>query len=150
MVSEKYFKLGQVLLFSMYPDADPDNPDVWIPMFYAGRVRIGDFGIDVPLGFGACKSRSDALKGKASLGFNYAMTIEEFERPQDPIEHLDLVYGINPWNQNSRLIGFYDSKNNAIIKGNEIPENYYRMRYESIPRNQWPDWAIEAHKSLEV
>ena len=136
--------LGQVILVCM----DPFEQD-WIPAFYAGPVYAGEYRIDVPCGYGIDDRHDLALNAHPKLGFNYAMSVEDFEscyNSKKNLNHLDFVWGINPWEPSSRCMGFYDKEEESII--GRKPWDY--MQFELIPRDQWPQWAVDAHNELQL
>lgn len=69
----------------------------------------------------------------------------DLNKPNDK----DLVYCWDDDMTHCRAIRFYDAVANKTFstEGNRCAFIY--DNYEVIPRNQWPEWAIEAYKTLE-
>lgn len=91
-----------------------------------------------------------AIKGIGCLSFRYCLSVEDYQKKVNQPKDKDLVWAWDNAYRCARDALFYDAENKRTfnrmqnIRGGDVYDNY-----EVIPRDQWPEWAIEAYEYLE-
>lgn len=82
--------------------------------------------------------------------WKYCLSVEDYHNTIYKPKDKDLVWSWDDKILCARTASFYDARNNCTFypsTGNR--KGYSYKNYEVIPRDQWPEWAIEAYEYLE-
>lgn len=87
----------------------------------------------------------DAMSGNGTVYYKYCLSVEDYHKMLKQPKDKDLVWA---WDscfvpKPLKVCGFYDKEGDRIMNGFK-----YEI-YEVIPREQWPQWAVEAYELLE-
>lgn len=91
-----------------------------------------------------------AIKGEYSNSYKYCLSVEDYHKMINDPKDKDLVWAWDNGVHYTRSARFYDARNNCTfhpLTGNR--RGFRHDNYELVPRDQWPQWAIYAHKNLE-
>jgi hypothetical protein len=93
--------------------------------------------------------RKSAINDPSTSNWKHCLPFPEWENEVTKPKDKDLVYAWDDNTTHARDTLFFDAKNNCAYQGTSERNGYDYDHYEVIPREQWPQWAIEAYKTLE-
>ena len=134
------FKKGQIVYVS-------DNGKRWHISHYAGENIITKTKFTHRIN----PYYERALKGEALSHYEMCLSVEDYQKMLNEPKDKDLVWC---WDTDYtayflRSAAFYDAKHKCVFVDNGKRGGVYFDNYEVIPREHWPQWAIEAYKHLE-
>ena len=132
------FKKGQIVYVS-------DDGKDWYISHYA------DSGNSEGFPYSISDSYDEALQSKWSSAWRYCLSLEDYQKMINEPQDKDLVWC---WDTDYtayflRSAAFYDAKHKCVFVDNGKRGGVDFDNYEVIPREQWPQWAVEAYKHLE-
>lgn len=133
------FKKGQIVYVS-----NSDTPESYILHHFAG------YEPDDAHPYKISHSYQRAIIGLQYGGYKNCLSVEDYHKMINQPKDKDLVWAWDGGRHYARKVGFYDARNNRSfhpLTGNRKGFRY--DNYEVIPRDQWPEWAIEAYELLE-
>lgn len=130
-MSKQEFKKGQIVYVS-------NSKEAW---FISHFVKYSE----------TCKCLSSPTldNSTAISGWDYCLSIEDYQKMKSQPKDKDLVWAWNDECKTVRVVGFYDAINCRLFDLGGSREGAMYDSYEVIPKDQWPDWAHEAYKLLE-
>lgn len=133
----KQFKKGQVVYAS-------DDQESYALHHFAGYEHSDTYPYKTSYNY------QKAIKGVHSASFRYCLSVEDYHKMINEPKDKDLVWAWDNGSYYARSARFYDARDNCTfhpITGNR--RGFRHKNYEVIPREQWPQWAIEAYELLK-
>ena len=129
------FEKGQIVYVS-------DNGEYWKVTHYA---RAND-NTETLFTYGIHDNYTQAIKGCAFNKYRMCVSVEDYHRLLKQPKDKDLVWAWSfPF---VKHVGFYDAKHKCVFMGTGHRAGVDFDNYEVIPREQWPEWAVEAYELL--
>jgi hypothetical protein len=99
----------------------------------------------------ASLSYEDALQGVADGIFKECLSVEDYQKMINKPKDKDFCWCfLNTKSTHFDAIAcFYDAKNNGVFSTTGCRGGVVFEKYEVIPREQWPQWAVGAYELLE-
>lgn len=126
------FTPGQIVYVS------DDKKDWFITIFIEKQVN-----------YKTANSINAALNKEWTRNWKHCLSIEDYEKMVNEPKDKQLCWCWNNDESHKRTMKFYDKENKVTYYYDGKRHGNRFENYEPIPREEYPQWAIEAEKTLE-